>query len=122
LTFAATFRGKTVTAAPASIDVRADLGVQFDPALRRMPTLTFLLNPATLSAAAIDLSGRLRAAPFTAGHITETAIANMDFADLVRLVTAEAVGIDIFGVKCSIDMNQIEALHSFAVQIVPPRR
>jgi len=72
VTFAATFRGKTVTVAPVSVEVRANIGVRVNPNFMRTPVLKSLLDRSTTTAATIDLSAGLRPT-FPAGHFTETA-------------------------------------------------
>jgi hypothetical protein len=124
LTFAATFHGKAVTIAPGAVEVRADLGtLHVSPNFMRTRTLKFLLDRSTPAAATMDVSANLHSTELLSpGGTLHTATVNMDLADFIQLVSAHAIGIDVFGVECSLDANQMAALRSFATQIVPPLR
>lgn len=124
VTFAATFHAKEVTIAPGSVEVRAELGIlHVNPNVMRTRTLKFLLDRSTTTATTIDLSARLHPMRLLSPSATlDTATASMDLADFIQLLSAQTAGIDVFGIDCSVNASQMEALRSFATLILPPRR
>jgi hypothetical protein len=124
LTLRATFRGSEPTIAPASIEVRANIGASPNPTFRWTRTLTFVVDSGTRETASIDLSPGLHAPlqpAVTPGELLDTGVAAMSLPDFVQLLTAKAVTVDVLGLTCRLNSSEIEALRRFAAQVLPAR-
>jgi hypothetical protein len=120
LVIAARWPGKEQLKPPDQYEIRVDIGMGVNPLVLRRSELLFVLDPDTSEATLVDLSKSLNIGGPGPAVAIERGTAMMPLADFIRLLRAEEVAGEIFGLEFTLTPKQVQAIRRFGDIIFKP--
>ena len=120
LVIAARWPGKEQLKPPEQYEIRADVGMGVNPLVLRKSELLFVFDPDTADATLVDLSKSLFVGGPGPAVAIERGTAMMPLVDFIRMLRAEQVAGEIFGLEFTLTPKQVEALRKFGDVIFKP--